>query len=314
MQLSITNYGGIITSIKAPDRQGNVEEISAGFPDLNSYLRPHPYFGTIVGRFANRIARGRFNIGEEQYQLSINNGVNHLHGGENGFHTRLWNYHHELFPHSACLTLSHISPHLEEGYPGTLKTMIMYTISDSNTLDILYHAQTDRETHVNLTSHCYFNLSGFKDDVFSHQLTLNADHYLQLDETQIPTGKMLACAGTSFDYRPGNPARCISQPMDHCFVMNPATQLQQPSAELYHKNSGRKITMFCTQPGIQVYTSNFLDGSLQGHRGTFYQKHHAVCLESQHFPDSPNQKSFPSTLLKPGESYRHTSRFHFGVE
>lgn len=305
--VSITNYGGIITSILSPDRDGTLGEITAGFPDLDSYLRPHPHFGVIVGRFANRIAKGRFSIGEKEYELSLNDPPNHLHGGDGGFHGKLWEYALVENPDSTNLILSYNSPHMEEGYPGNLKAFVVYTLNDENEIIITFLAETDADTHVNLTSHSYFNLGGFKDTIFDHQLMVNAKHHLELDNTQIPTGKMLPCKGSSFDFT--SPLlNKVSHPMDNCFVLDPEREKEDPSAILYHEGTGRKLTVYSTQPGIQVYTSNFLDGSLTGHNETAYQKHQAICLETQHFPDTPNHENFPSTLLKPGEPYWQKTR------
>lgn len=315
LEVSITNFGGIITSIKAPDRQGVSEEITAGFPALEGYLKDHPYFGVIAGRFANRIAKGRFVIDGKTYKLQVNNRPNHLHGGNKGFHTRLWDYEVSENPGSISVHLRYLSPHLEEGYPGNLMARVTYTIKEENELEIEFEAETDATTHVNLTNHAYFNLGGFQKDIFDHQLMLDANHYLELDETQIPTGKMLSCENTFYDYRPipeiEKSLRQLRAPMDHCFVLNHGHSLKSPAAILFHPSSGRMLSLFCTQPGIQVYTANFLDGRMRGHQGIDYQKHHAICLETQHFPDSPNHSGFPSTLLKPGEKYKHTSRFAF---
>jgi aldose 1-epimerase len=315
LEVSITNFGGIITSIKAPDRQGVSEEITAGFPTLEGYLNDHPYFGVIAGRFANRIAKGRFDIDGKTFSLPVNNGPNHLHGGNKGFHTRLWDYVISENPGSVNIRLRYLSPHHEEGYPGNLKAQVTYCVKEDNALEIHFEAETDATTHVNLTNHAYFNLGGFQKGVFDHQLMLDANHYLELDETQIPTGKMLPCENTFYDYRPipekEKSLRQLREPMDLCFVLNHGHSLKEPAAILFHPSSGRKLSLFCTQPGIQVYTANFLDGSMRGHQGIVYQKHHAICLETQHFPDSPNQAGFPSTLLKPGEKYKHTSRFAF---
>lgn len=312
LAICITNYGGIITSIKMPDQFGNSEEITAGFPNLEDYLNDHPYFGVIAGRFANRIARGKFEINGKKYSLPINNGPNHLHGGPQGFHTRLWHYEINEKPDRVSIRLTYTSPHLEMGYPGNLKAIVEYTVFENNVLQINFEAETDLPTHVNLTNHAYFNLSGFKNDVFAHKLFVNADQYLELDETQIPTGQMLPCADNAFDYLAANENMSfVREPVDHCFVLKADRNQEQPAALLFHPGSGRQIKLFCTQPGIQVYTGNFLDGSLSGHNGVAYGKHQAICLETQHFPDTPNQAHFPSTLLNPGEIYHHSSNFVF---
>lgn len=314
LSISISNFGGIITSVKAPDRLGNTEEITAGFDNLEQYLKGHPHFGVIVGRFANRIAKGKFSIDGVEYTLPINNGPNHLHGGNNGFHSKLWSYALESDEAKAILTLSCISHDMEEGYPGNLKVTVKYTVYNNNTLDIEFFANTDAPTHVNLTSHGYFNLSGFREDVCSHELQLNASHYLEIDDAQIPTGKLVECKNTYFDFshpRPLGPSiRGIDGGIDHCFALN-KPNINTRAAVLTHPASGRRLSLYCTQPGVQVYTGNSLDGNHTGHNGTTYNNNWAVCLEMQHFPDTPNQPHFPSTLLKPGEEYYQQARFTF---
>jgi len=314
LSIGITNFGGIITSVKAPDRLGNIEEITAGFDNLEQYLKDHPHFGVVVGRFANRIAKGKFLIDGVEYNLPINNGPNHLHGGDNGFHSKLWDSALESDEAKATLTLSCKSDDMEEGYPGNLKATVKYTVHDNNTLDIEFFATTDAPTHVNLTSHGYFNLSGFKEDVCSHVLQLNASHYLEIDGTQIPTGKLVACKNTLFDFSQPHPLgpsiKGIDGGIDHCFALNNRTN-DASAAILTHSHSGRRLSINCTHPGIQVYTGNSLDGVHTGHNGTVYNKNWAVCLEMQHFPDTPNQPHFPSTLLKPGEEYYQKARLTF---
>lgn len=312
LAISITNYGGIITSVKMPDRFGKQEEITAGFPNFDDYLKDHPYFGVIAGRYANRIANGRFVINDKTFHLPINNGPNHLHGGPEGFHTRLWDYTAEHTPDSVCICLTYNSTHLEMGYPGNLNAKVIYTIFKNNVLQINFEATTDAPTHLNLTNHAYFNLSGFKSNVFSHQLFVNASHYLELDHTQIPTGRLLQCRDTAFDYMGKNEKMsAVREPMDHCFALNAVSDMNEPAAVLLHKDSGRRISLFCTQPGIQIYTGNFLDGNLAGHNKTVYNQYQAICLETQHFPNTPNQPEFPSTLLVPGKTYSQISRFIF---
>ena len=316
LKVKITNYGGIITSIEVPDKNGKFDEIVAGFPTLEQYLAGHPHFGVIVGRFANRIANGKFTIDHHEYCLPINNGVNHLHGGDSGFHTKLWNY--ELFEQKGCakLKLNIVSPHLDEGYPGNLEVSVTYIIYDNNELHIDFSALTDEPTHVNLTSHSYFNLNGFKNDISDHKLVLDAYAYLPVDEHQIPTGKIERCDETPFDfskpYSLGKKIDSIAGGVDHCFALKQPRSLTKPAAKLLHEESGRWLKVYCTQPGIQVYTGNSLDGSLVGHNGNCYQKHSAVCLETQHFPDSPNKPNFPITILMPDEEYSHQVRLAFG--
>lgn len=314
--ISITNYGGIITSIKAPDKNEKIDEITPGFGSLEEYLKGHPHFGVIAGRFANRIAKGKFSIERVDYNLPINNGPNHLHGGDKGFHTKLWNYELNSDQNKAILQLSYNSPHLEEGYPGNLDVVVTYTIHDNNSVEIDFEAQTDKTTHINLTSHGYFNLNAFKAKVFDHQLTLNASKYVEIDETQIPTGKLNECINTPFDFsKPkllGHSILGIPGGIDHCFVLND-NSLEKPAAMLIHKESGRNLAVYCTHPGLQVYTGNSLDGTCKGHNGTIYHKHFGVCLEMQHFPDTPNQPNFPSTLLKKGEKYKQKAILQFGI-
>lgn len=317
LNISITNYGGIVTSIKAPDKHGVSEEITAGFDSLDQYIKGHPHFGVIVGRFANRIAKGKFTLNNIDYNLPINNGPNHLHGGDHGFHTKLWDYELENNIDSASLKLNYSSPNLEEGYPGNVEVAVTYTIHNNNLVDINFEARADSPTHVNLTTHGYYNLSGFKMDITSHLLKLDSTAYVEIDDTQIPTGKLKSCMTTPFDFTKkeqlGKKIAHIPGGIDHCFPLSHPRNFEKPAAELIDEESGRILTIYTTQPGIQVYTGNSLDGSQIGHNGTVYNKHWAVCLETQHFPDSPNQPNFPSTLLNPGEKYNHTTRFAFRV-
>lgn len=318
MRVKITNYGGIITSIQTPDRHGKIEEITAGFTSLDKYLSGHPHFGVIVGRYANRIANGRFKILGREYSLPINNGPNHLHGGNNGFHTKLWSDKLVSEGNKGILKLTLFSRHNDEGYPGNLKVTVTYTISDDNEITIAYHATTDAHTHVNLTSHCYFNLNGFKDAVYDHSLFLDSLRYVEIDENQIPTGILKPCHGTPFDFSEstflGERIMTIPGGIDHCFALNSPREIGRLAAMLCHEQSGRTLKLYSTQPGIQVYTGNSLDGSYVGHNQTVYQKHSAICLEAQHYPDSPNQPDFPSTLLSAGEVYQHETKMVFRID
>lgn len=312
--IAITNYGATLTSIKMPDRSGKSAEIIAGFPELADYLAPNPYFGATVGRFANRIAGAKFTIDGTVYPLSSDNPFYQLHGGVGGFHSRIWDYSLEEGDDYATVCLSYLSPHLEDGYPGNLSAEVTYTLFNDNRLEIEFSALTDKPTHVNLTNHAYFNLSGFTEDLKNHILYVNADEYLELNDHQVPTGKYVPVQGTDFDFNTPTSLNPKEIELDFCFIFNRVISLKMPSATLLHPGSGRKLMVFTTQPGMQVYTSNFLDGSLRGHGGTYYQKHSAVCLETQHFPNSPNQPSFPSTLLRPGEKYRQKTTFAFEIE
>lgn len=312
--ICITNYGATLTSIKMPGRTGKSAEIIAGFPELEGYVAPHPYFGATVGRFANRIAGAQFTIDGTSYPLSSDNPFYQLHGGEGGFHSRIWDYSLEEGDNYATVCLSYLSPHLEDGYPGNLSAEVTYTLFNDNRLVIEFSALTDKPTHVNLANHAYFNLSGFAEDLKNHQLYVNANQYLELDQHQIPTGKYLPLQGTDFDFNTPASLNPEQVELDFCFILNPEKTPGTPSATLTHPDSGRKMRVFTTQPGMQVYTSNFLDGSLCGHGGTCYQKYSAVCLETQHLPNSPNQPSFPSTLLRPGEKYYQKTIFAFEIE
>ncbi|HPF93993.1 MAG TPA: aldose epimerase family protein [Tenuifilaceae bacterium] len=318
LTVSITNYGGIITSIHMPDRHGLKEEICAGFDNLSDYLKGHPHFGVLVGRYANRIAFGKFAIDNKTYNLPINNGPNHLHGGNNGFHTKLWNYKIENEQNRISLILSHTSKHLEEGYPGNIDVNVKYTIADDNSLQIHFIAKTDMPTHVNLTSHGYFNLSGFKESVSRHKLMLDAKRYVEVNMNQIPTGRLVNCENTPFDFSEfkylAQSIQDIAGGLDHCYELSNSRSTKSPAAILKHESTGRSITVYTTQPGIQIYTGNSLDGSIKGHNNTIYQKHAAVCLETQHFPDTPNHPNFPSTLLKPNEVFNHEVKYVFEVE
>lgn len=317
MIVKITNFGACVTSIQTADSKGKLEEITAGFPTLNQYLKGHPHFGVTVGRFANRIAKGRFTISKTEYQLPVNNGLNHLHGGNNGFHSKLWNYATKQNEKEVSIEFTYTSPHLEEGYPGNLNVSVTYTITQQNEIIIDFKAKTDKATHVNLTNHCYFNLNGFKRSIEDHTLQLNALSYLPIDQTQIPTGEVRSVTGTPFDFtKPKMVSESLSQiedGIDHCFAIDNAEPKTLPAATLTCNSSGRKLDVYCTQPGLQVYTGNSLDGSIFGHNGTIYTKHSAICLETQHFPNSPNQPQFPSTLLKPNETYYQTTRMVFSV-
>ena len=308
--LSITNYGCIITSVRMPDREGNVEEIAAGFPQLESYLGDHPYFGAIVGRVANRIGGARFQIDGKEYKISANKGKDHLHGGFEGFDRKLWDCEAEVGESEAKITFRYTSPHLEEGYPGNLKNEVVYTFLDNNTLWMTFSAETDAPTHVNLTNHGYYNLGGFKNDVTDHKLRIHASSFLELNDELIATGKMLGCAENDMDFRD---FRNVKLPMDHCFVMDDLPEKMKPKVQLIHEASGRRLSIRSTQPGLQVYTSNYLEGTLTGHNNMAYEQYSAICLETQGLPNSANISEFPSTLLRPGEKYLQMVFFQFDV-
>lgn len=316
MEISITNYGGIVTSVKVPDKKGNIENVVLGFDDLEKYKAGHPFFGAIAGRYANRIANGRFELNGEVYELATNNGENHLHGGVEGFDKKLWNA--ETNEEENSVTLSYLSPDGEEGYPGNLDVDVTYTLTDDNELRIDYHATTNKSTVVNLTNHSYFNLSGDPSrGIRDHLLKINADKYTPVDEGLIPTGELRPVEGTPFDFTEPEyvGARIDSIPpgYDHNYVLNNPDSGLRKIAMVKHEESGRIMDVFTDQPGVQLYTGNFLDGSLSDRRGNPIEKYAALCLETQHFPDSPNKPNFPSAVLHPDETYETTTIYQFKV-
>jgi len=308
-EVSVTNYGGAVTSLKTPDRDGNFGEIVLGFATLDEYVQCPRYFGALIGRHANRIGRGRFSLDGVEYQLPRNNGANHLHGGFKGFDKRVW----DVREGDNTLHLTYFSKDGEEGYPGNLTAFVDYTLLD-NELRINYRATTDRDTIVNLTNHSYFNLRG-AGTILDHELTLNADHFTPVSEDLIPTGEIKAVEGTPMDFRKGkaigSELQSVAGGYDHNFVLNYADGSLRLAARLYEPVTGRVLEIFTTEPGMQFYSGNFLDGSLIGRDGVAYEKYTGLCLEPQHFPDAPNHSRFPSTILRPGEEYKHTSLYRF---
>ncbi len=322
VQVSITNYGGIIVSLLAPDRQGRPGDIVLGFERLEDYLKGHPYFGAIVGRYGNRIAKGRFTLDGVEYKLARNNGENHLHGGLQGFDKKVWAARHWMDSAGAHLELAYSSPDGEEGYPGRLDVKVTYTLAENNQLRISYYAVTDKPTVVNLTNHSYFNLAG-EGDILGHVLRLNADRFTPVDAGLIPTGELRPVAGTPFDFTAPTPigARIeqddeqlrLGRGYDHNFVLRGGGGALAEAAEVYEPKTGRVLRVLTTEPGVQFYTGNFLDGTLRGKGGRVYARRAGFCLETQHFPDSPNQPGFPSTVLRPGQTYRSTTVFEFSA-
>jgi len=316
-QVKITNYGGIVTSWVAPDKSGVNSSIVLGFDSLSGYLAKPPYFGALVGRYGNRIAKGKFKIGDTTYTLATNNGKNHLHGGLKGFDKQVWDA--SMVDSIPALTLNYVSKDGEEGYPGNLKVTVVYTLSDDNELGIEYSAETDKPTPVNLTNHSYFNLSGsVANTILGETLKVDADAYTPVDTTLIPTGKLLPVKGTPFDFTTATTigARIAQVPggYDHNFVLNSKDGSLKLAAVLTDSISGRKLEVYTTQPGLQFYTGNFLNGSIQTSDGKAIGKNAALCLETQHFPDSPNEPSFPSTILKPGEKYHSITKYKLSVQ
>lgn len=319
--MQVINYGGIITSLQVPDKKGVVEDVVLGYDSLAGYLRATPYFGAIVGRYGNRIGKGKFALDGKTYTLAQNNEGQHLHGGIKGFDKVYWTIEETSTPEGPSLLLHYTSKDMEEGYPGTLTVEVRYTLTDDNALKIDYHATTDKKTVVNLTQHTYFNLTGNgKRDILDHVLSLAADKYVPVAKTLIPTGKLATVDGTPFDFRTptaigarinGTHEQLVyGRGYDHCWVLNDSTKA---AATLYEPVSGRVVEVFTTEPGIQFYSGNFLDGSITGKGNVTYTKRFGLCLETEHFPDSPNQPSFPSVVLNPGETYKTQTVYRFST-
>jgi aldose 1-epimerase len=322
------NYGGIILSLRVPDRDGTFDDVVLGYETLAAYVDESPYFGAIVGRYANRIAGGRFTLNGKTYDLATNNGPNHLHGGTVGFDQRVWAARPFVDEHGAGIELSYTSPDGEEGYPGTLDTTVRYTLTDDNQLIVYYEATTTEATPVNLSQHTYFNLAGDgRRDVLDHRLMLNANRFTPVDATLIPTGALHPVAGTPFDFTSpmpigaridaDHPQIAYGGGYDHNFVLDRSAAGKDSlalAARVVEPQTGRVMTVHTTEPGVQFYTGNFLDGSLTGKDGAVYDRHYGFCLETQHFPDSPNQSNFPSTILQPGETYRSRTIFTFSTQ
>ncbi|MBD8565405.1 galactose mutarotase [Oxalobacteraceae sp. CFBP 8763] len=316
MVAKIIDFGGIITELHAPDREGRLADVVLGFDTLEPYCTDSPYFGALIGRYGNRIARGRFTLDGALVQLPVNNGNNHLHGGAGGFDRVLWT----ATVDGASLRLAYRSVDGEMGYPGNLDVTVVYTLNDANELVVRFHAVTDKATPVNLTQHSYFNLAG-AGDILGHDLTIDADRFVAIDSESIPTGELAPVAGTPFDFRQPRPiGERITQPdqqlrhgsgYDHNFVLNkPEGAALTRAARVSEPVSGRVLELWTQEPGVQFYSGNFLDGSLSG-KGRSYGHRSGLCLEPQHFPDSPNQPQFPNVILRPGEVYATESRFRF---
>ena len=322
--VKITDFGGIITEIHTPDRAGEFADIVLGYDSVEPYVDDSPYFGALIGRYGNRLREGRFELDGKVWQLPVNNGKNHLHGGHDGYHKVLWKALPFQEGDSVGLTLTHLSVDGEQGYPGTLEVTVIYELNSANELVVTFDAVTDKATPVNLTQHSYFNLAG-KGDILGHALTIAADGYTPVDSTLIPTGEIAPVAGTAFDFRVPRPigARIGDEDeqlrngsgYDHNFVLNKAGARKESTlaARVREPVSGRVLELYTEEPGVQFYSGNFLDGSLTG-KGCNYGFRSGFCLEPQHFPDSPNQPAFPNTSLRPGEEYATVSKFRFSVE
>ncbi|MFK8007437.1 MAG: aldose epimerase family protein [Saprospiraceae bacterium] len=324
MEVKITNYGGVITSIMVPDKNGKMADVVLGFDNIEQYLEPHPYFGAIIGRYGNRIANGAFKIDNNEYTLVKNNGGNHLHGGTKGFDKVIWKAKEMRRSSLVGVEMSYKSIDMEEGYPGNLSIQVYYYLSNKNHLIIAYQASSDKKTICNLTNHSYFNLAGEGNgNILNHKLTVNADQITPTNEDMIPTGKLQSVEGTPFDFRDattiGKRIEDKNQQLkngngyDHNFVLNERKNID-PAAILFDPESGRMMEVFTTDPGVQIYTANWLDDSLIGKSGKSYSKRSAICLETQHFPDSPNQPNFPSTTLEAGELYLSATTYKFSVK
>ena len=323
VEARIMTYGGTLVSLRTPDRRGVRADIVLGFDDFPSYLDQHPYFGSLIGRYANRIAGAKFQLNNQSYQLAQNDGRHHLHGGFRGFDKVLWEARPQASLAGAQLALGYLSPAGEEGYPGNLSVRVVYTLSDGNELRLDYSATTDADTPVNLTNHAYFNLAA-SGTVLGHILRLVAEKFLPVDDGLIPTGEKRPVHGTPFDFtqtaaigsriKDADSQLRLAGGYDHCWILNKEAAACALAAELYEPQSGRLLSVFTTQPGMQLYTGNFLNGSIRGKEGAVYEKHAGICLETQHFPNSPNQPTFPTSLLKVGETYRQTTIYRFGVK
>lgn len=322
IEVRVITYGGIIVSLRTPDRDGDFDDIVLGFDSLDGYLAKHPYFGTLVGRYANRISNGRFTLDGVEYKLAQNNNDNHIHGGIKGFDKVVWRDRPFEGENGVGIVLEYTSADGEEGYPGTLDVQVTYTLNGNNELVCDYRATTDRATPINLTQHSYFNLAGQgTGNVLRHLLELNAAAFTPNDAELIPTGEVRPVEGTPFDFRTEMPigARINSQDeqiqvgggYDHNFVVNQKDEGPSLAARVREPVSGRVMEVYTTEPGVQFYTGNFLDGTLTGKGGRVYERRFGFCLETQHYPDSPNRPEFPSTILRPGETYESRTVFKF---
>ena len=324
MEVRIITYGGIITSWTAPDKNGDYKDIVLGYNTLAEYEAETPYFGALIGRYGNRIAKGKFSLGNQEYTLAVNNGVNHLHGGLKGFDKVVWDAKTIVSDSTVSLELSYLSKDMEEGYPGNLETKVTYTLNNKDELSVNYEATTDKPTIVNLTQHSYFNLTAdFNQDILGHELVINADSFLPVDNTLIPTGEFRDVTGTPFDFKTSkaigihidneNIQLKNGLGYDHCWVLNDQNTGVRFVASAYEPVSGRLLEVFSDEPGIQFYSGNFLDGTLPSKNKGMYQHRTGFCLETQHYPDSPNQKNFPSVRLNPGEKYNSKTVFRLSA-
>jgi aldose 1-epimerase len=318
MIIKITNFGGILTYVAVPDKNDTLGNVVLGFDNLEQYKGEHPYFGSLIGRYGNRIGGAKFTLNDTVYTLAANNGPNTLHGGIKSFGRQV--FHIDTIysiGDSSIVKLSRLSPHMEEGFPGNLQVAVTYTLTPDNEIVIEYDAVTDRPTVLNLTNHSYFNLTGGKESILGHELTLFSDSITPTDDQLIPTGVLAAVAGTSFDFTTpqliGERIDQVPGGYDINYKLRNKTGEFVQAATVYEPSTGRVLEAFTTEPGVQFYSGNFLNGTLTGHDGIVYNKHHGFCLEMQHFPDSPNKPQFPTTILNPGEQYTQKTVYKFSV-
>jgi aldose 1-epimerase len=324
VEAKIITYGATLVSLKVPDRNNHLDDVVLGLSSLDDYIKGTSYLGAIVGRYGNRIAKGRFTLGGVEYKLAVNNGENHLHGGIKGFDKVVWNAREMSTKNGPALQLTYLSKDGEEGYPGNLKVTVTYTITNRNELRIDYSAATDKDTVLNLTHHSYFNLAGEGNgDILNHQVTINALKFTPTDEGSIPTGELRSVRGTPFDFTRATAigARInqsdqqlqFGKGYDHNWVLNGRMGVLRQAATAYEPTTGRFMQVWTTEPGVQFYTGNFLDGTLIGRSGKPYQYRYGFCFETQHYPDSPNHPSFPTTTLKKGATYHSTTIYRFST-
>jgi aldose 1-epimerase len=325
LEMKVLNYGCVVVSLKIPDRNGRLDDIVLGFDSIEQYVSESPFFGAIVGRYGNRIAAGTFVLDGVTYKLAINNGPNHLHGGIKAFDKVLWNIEENNSSEGPSLKFTYTSKDGEEGYPGTLNVTIIYTLTHDNKFKINYRATTDKKTIINLSQHSYFNFSGdAKRSILDHEIMLNADRFVAIDATSIPTGELKQVDGTPFDFRQpirvgeridsDDPQIINGQGYDHTFVFNEGVSNGRAvAASLYDPETGRYMEIFTREPGVQFYSGNFLKG-YKGKNGAVYHKRFGLCLETQHFPDSPNHPEFPTVVLSPDEVYETETSYRFSVK
>jgi aldose 1-epimerase len=319
LRVKIMTYGATITDVETPDRDGKLANVTLSLDSLADYLKGHPFFGSTVGRYANRIAKGKFTLDGHEYKLATNNNANHLHGGNKGFDKAVWKAEPVETADSVGVAFTHVSRDGDEGYPGKLTAKVTYTLTNDNELKMDYSATTDKPTIVNLTNHTYWNLTGGSRNVLDHEVLLDADRYLPVDDGLIPTGELKAVKGTPMSFLEpqtiGSRIGDVKGGYDHCYLLNKKTVKNGMShaATIVDPSSGRVMDIFTTQPGIQFYTGNFLDGTL-GRDAVKFEKNFGFCLETQHYPDSPNRPEFPSTVLRPGEKYEQSTVHKFSVK